>query len=335
MEKVFISIVIPARNAGDIIEKCLKSIIQLDYPQEKIEIIVADGLSSDHTAEISRKYNAKVINNHGKTVVAARNIGFKAAHGELIAFTDADCEVDKNWLNNCLKYFDDENVAGIGGPNLIPIDERPFGKAVGLIFEYAYKFRAGAPTKVYSKPIESRSHGSNAIYRASILGKVLPIEETTVAGEDVLMNEAIKKLHFKLLYVPDVIVYHHRRTTAHSWWRQMRWYGAGRVLLSRKTRGMINLPYLFAGIFIPLFLLLCLITLLVNFRLFEILILIVIIILFLSMLLSYFRVKSIIVSANTPLVIIIGLSAWSYGYVQELLFKNVLIPSNNKNDSKF
>ena len=149
MEQPFISVVIPARNAEDIIENCLKSLRELDYPKDRMEVIIADGLSTDRTREIAESYGAKVIANPGLRVVSGRNIGFEAAQGELIAFSDADCVMDRYWLKNSIKYFEDERVAGIGGPNLVPQSESAFGKAAGFLFDYAFSFGGGAPTRVY------------------------------------------------------------------------------------------------------------------------------------------------------------------------------------------
>ena len=100
MEEPFISVVIPARNAEDIIANCLKSLEELDYPKDRFEVLVVDGLSTDRTREIAKNHGATVVENPGLRVVSARNTGFEAAQGELIAFSDADCVMDRNWLKN-------------------------------------------------------------------------------------------------------------------------------------------------------------------------------------------------------------------------------------------
>jgi len=122
MEKLtslpFISIIIPAKNEEKLIRSCITSLHALDYPKEKLEIIVVDGLSTDQTDIVARELGATVISNVKQIVSPGRNIGFENAKGELIAFTDADCIVDKNWLASSVKYFEqDETVACVGGPN--------------------------------------------------------------------------------------------------------------------------------------------------------------------------------------------------------------------------
>ena len=115
-----VSIIIPVRNEAGLLKNCLESISNLDYPKERIEVVIADGMSTDGTAEVARQYGARVVLNEKKTVSPGRNVAFKPAKGEIIAFTDADCIVDKNWIKNSLKYFDDANAACVGGLTLPP-----------------------------------------------------------------------------------------------------------------------------------------------------------------------------------------------------------------------
>jgi cellulose synthase/poly-beta-1,6-N-acetylglucosamine synthase-like glycosyltransferase len=331
MREPLISIVIPVRNAASLIGKCLESLTKLDYPKDKIEVIIADGESIDNTRSIAESYGAKVINNPGLRVVAGRNIGFAESKGELIAFSDADCIMDSGWLRNCVKYFEDEKVAGVGGPNLIPDSESPFGKAVGFIFDYAYFFNAGAPTKKYDKVIKSRFHGSNAIYRASILRLVMPVDEGMYEGEDVIMNTGIKKLGYELLYVPDVIVWHHRRTTVKRWWSQMFIYGLGKVLMRRRLAKTVSFPQLILGLSLPIMLIFFSVFLLINPMLTLLYILgIVLLISLLLIIWAFFSTKSMPTSINLPLAAAILPIAWSCGFMRELILPKK-IENTNKN----
>lgn len=316
----FVSVIIPTKNEEAQLGNCLRSLKDLDYPPERLEIIIADGLSSDRTREIAEGYGARVVLDHRKSVASGRNAAFAVARGELIAISDADCTMDRNWLRNCLKHFQDERVAGVGGPNLVPPDETDFGKAVGLIFEYAPYVTKAAHTRVLQKVIQARSHGSNAIYRADVLRRVIPVDEGLVGGEDVIMNQAIEDLGYKLLYVPDVIVHHYRRPTPLRWWRQMYRYGMGRVLLPRKRRGNLHPAHLVAGLSTPLFLTTTGILAAVNpvslLGLAAVLLLAAIS----SSIFAIFRTKSLGAGLNMPLVLAIFFCAWSSGFLHEFFF---------------
>jgi glycosyltransferase involved in cell wall biosynthesis len=90
VDEPFVSIIIPVKNEAYLLKNCLESINSLDYPKDKIEVIIADGLSTDNSSDIARQYGAKVIINHKQTVSPGRNIAFETARGHLVAFTDAD-----------------------------------------------------------------------------------------------------------------------------------------------------------------------------------------------------------------------------------------------------
>ncbi len=109
-----VSVVIPAYNEEKTIEKCIRSILSLDYPKKLLEIIVVNDCSKDSTEEIARglqKYGVKILtnkNNKGKSY--SLNRGIKAATGSLVACIDADSIVDKNALKNMVGYFSDKDV---------------------------------------------------------------------------------------------------------------------------------------------------------------------------------------------------------------------------------
>ena len=126
IDNPLISVIIPVKNQAALLSLCLDSLRQLDYPKEKIEIIVVDGLSTDDTRDVAQRYKTKLVTNEKQVVVSGRNRGFEESKGELIAFTDADCIFDPAWLKNSIKYFDKDKVGGVGGLSLQPQDSNSF-----------------------------------------------------------------------------------------------------------------------------------------------------------------------------------------------------------------
>ena len=102
MHTMKVSIIIPTKNNAGILEKCLKSIENLDYPKEELEVVIVDGHSEDGTVEIARKYGCRVVYESVGTIGGARNIGVQNSNGEFIVFTDADCVAERDWLKNLL-----------------------------------------------------------------------------------------------------------------------------------------------------------------------------------------------------------------------------------------
>ncbi|MFX1519417.1 MAG: glycosyltransferase [Promethearchaeota archaeon] len=116
----FVSIVVPTRNEEKKIEACLRSILNLDFPKEKYEILVIDGKSTDRTVEIASKYPVRIIENPKYKIGPAHNIGIKEAKGDIIVFTDADAQVDTHWLKFLVEHFSNPDVGCvIGGQTCI------------------------------------------------------------------------------------------------------------------------------------------------------------------------------------------------------------------------
>lgn len=316
----FISVVIPARNAEQLLPSCLESLNNLDYPREKFEVIIADGLSCDNTRKIAEEYGARVITNPGRTVVAGRNVGFEAARGELIAFSDVDCMMDKNWLRNSVKYFSNAKVACVGGPNLTPDNETVFGKAVGFVFNQRFFAAGSVHARVLKQIKEARSiPGCNAIYRREVLKKVMPMDEKLVEAEDAQMNQNILDLGYKLLYTPDVFLWHYRRSSPRKLWYQMYRYAIGRVIVGKRNPKMLNATYVGIGFAIPLLLIISIISYLVEPLYFALLWGLFIVAGLFFTFLALIQTKSLGIALNVPFVISIIALAWSFGFLRQLI----------------
>ena len=148
----------------------------------------------------------------------------------------------------------------------------------------------------------------------------MPIDETVIGGEDVIMNDKIMDLGYKLLYVPDVLVYHYRRPNIKSWWKSMYRYGMGRVILPRHRKGEVSLLHIIAGWSVPIFIVVVSIMVATNpIWLLYLLAFLLLVCLGLYWL-AYLSTKSNEVGLYMPIVMVIFIVAWSCGYMHELLF---------------
>lgn len=114
--KPFISVVIPAYNEEQYLPACLDAFNKQTYPRNKFEIIVVDNNSKDRTATIAKDAHAIVIAEKAQGHVFALNAGMQKAKGEIIAITDADTQVNKDWLATIENVFQDKEVAAVTGP---------------------------------------------------------------------------------------------------------------------------------------------------------------------------------------------------------------------------
>ncbi len=115
----YVSVVIPTLNSGKTLDECLRSITGQDWPPERLEIIMADGGSTDSTLDIARlavshtRVSIRVVGNPLRTGEAGKAAGLKEARGELIAFIDSDNVLpDSGWLRRMAEPFNDPEVAG-------------------------------------------------------------------------------------------------------------------------------------------------------------------------------------------------------------------------------
>ena len=110
-----ISVIIPAKDAADTIANCLRAVFSQRYVGTDYEVIVVDDGSTDNTPEIAKRLGARVIHQDNAGPAAARNAGADAAHGEILAFTDADCVPSPEWLLHLTGPFRDAQVIGTKG----------------------------------------------------------------------------------------------------------------------------------------------------------------------------------------------------------------------------
>ena len=246
----FVSIIVPARNEEKVIKECIDSLLNLDYPKNKYEIIVADGMSTDKTREIVKGYGKKVklILNKKINAAAGRNLGLKHARGKIIAFTDADCVVDKKWLKNLAKELKPNTV--VGGANLPSKNTGYFSRAVSYALGTFFGSAGSAQSYVYKKKTEVKSvPNANAMYWKSDILKVGGYDERFTTGQDAELNYRLRKARVKFYFIPDAKVWPKMRATPLKFAKRMFQYGFARAQFMKKHKTPLNPIYAFTPIF--------------------------------------------------------------------------------------
>src|SRR5262245_6351178 len=115
------SLVIPCRNEADSIERCLRSILGAEQPEGHVEVIVADGMSSDGTRAILEKLRkqeprVRIIDNAARVASAGLNAAIKAARGKFIIRMDAHAEYAPDYVKQCVDALKQINGDNVGGP---------------------------------------------------------------------------------------------------------------------------------------------------------------------------------------------------------------------------
>ncbi len=111
-----VSIIIPVRNRPEEIAACLNSLRTLEYPSERLEIIVVDDASEDRTRSVVSRFPVRLISVQERSRASyCRNLGAMEAKGEILAFIDSDCLADSLWLRELVPAFEHPSVGVVGG----------------------------------------------------------------------------------------------------------------------------------------------------------------------------------------------------------------------------
>jgi mycofactocin glycosyltransferase len=227
----FVSIIVAVYNRAHEIGPCLESIMGLDYPETKREIIVVDDGSIDETPLIAARYDVKLIEeekNRGQS--AARNEGVAAARGDIVAFTDSDCIALPGWLRELVPYFEDSRNVLVGGYvasyfTTSRLDRYEEVKSP-LCMGDRTVVGCGAGTDFYVPTC-------NLLVKKEAYVRVGGLNEEQRVGEDVDLCWKLKEEGFRLVYVPKGRVRHkHRNQFLQTFSRRFD-YGTSEPLLHR------------------------------------------------------------------------------------------------------
>ena len=222
-----ITVIIPVKNEEDKIEQCLEAVFGQTI--QPFEVIVIDAHSTDNTVGNAKKFPVRVFYEDYHTRAGACQIGVNNAKGDFIAFTDADCIPERNWLENLVKEFDD-GIVGVGG-GIINIGEGLWEKSI----KFAMETFLGSANSVQGRFFRDKRYvksisGCNSIYRRKDILKVGGFNVISPGAEDAELNR--KLLEFgKLIYTPDAIISHNHRWNLKEFTKKMFRYGYERGLI--------------------------------------------------------------------------------------------------------
>ncbi len=201
MSALSVSVVIPAMNEASRISRCLASVLDQDYPRERMEVVVVDNGSTDATASVARQFPVRVVEEARQGVAGARNTGIRAARGEIIAFIDADCVAKPDWLRELLSVSDDKTIGCFVG-DILPM------QGGGLISDYIHHRRLISQEVLLSSfpPVAA---GANIAYRKSVFEAIGYYDEKFTEGEDGdLFWRFVKSKKLQYRFQRQAVVFH-------------------------------------------------------------------------------------------------------------------------------
>lgn len=245
----FVSVMVPAHNEAVVIEKTVKSLLNLSYPKDRYEIIVINDNSSDNSAEILKRIqdnnkdrNLIVINtdsvNGGKGKSNSLNIGFEKSKGELLAIYDADNTPEKNALKYLVQtILEDDKLGAVIGKF------RCRNKNVNLLTKFinieTLTFQWMAQAGRWQLFNLCTIPGTNFVIRRSII-EGMGGWDTKAVTEDTEISFRMYRMGYKIKFMPKAITWEQEPQTLNVWIRQRTRWAKGNTYVVVK-----NFKYLF------------------------------------------------------------------------------------------
>lgn len=238
------SVIICVHNRALQIAACLDSLLALDF--ENFEIIAVDDASTDSTVEVLENYRERsdsstpvrvVRNSRNLGVSGARNAGIEAARGEVIAFTDSDCTVDRQWLTKLAAPFSDPRIGAVSGQ----VEDAPARSYA----ERAYR----GTCRIHPAGVQARNLvGCNMAFRGGVLRRHLfdPALRYGCDEDDVAWR--IRREGLGIAHVPDALVLHDHHLDARGYLRMAYRQGQGSAQFWRKQGRLLGRDLIFLAL---------------------------------------------------------------------------------------
>lgn len=249
-----VSVIMPIKNEEKYIERSLGAVYDQDYPAPLMEILVIDGNSTDRTKEIidglakRSKFQIKVLDNPSGIVPKALNIGIKNAVGEIIIRVDGHCEIQSDYVRECVDHLLSCKVDCVGGvvdtvgetfmaQNIASAMSASFG-----VGDVDFRVSDGATKLTDSVPFPA--------YKKTIFERIGLFDEDMLCNEDDEFNYRLLQMGGQILLVGGLKTRYHSRSTLTSLWNQYFRYGLWKVRVMQKHPKQMRLRHFIPALFV-------------------------------------------------------------------------------------
>jgi glycosyltransferase involved in cell wall biosynthesis len=219
-----VTVIVPCRNEERFIGQCLDAIVWNDYPKDRLEVLVVDGMSQDRTREIVADYERRhtfirLLENPKKSIPAAMNIGVRHAKGETIIKMDAHSTCQPDHISACVQYQREYRAENVGGVcRILPGARSTVARAIAL--GLAHPFGSGnALIKVGADKPAWADTAAFGCYRREVFDRIGLFNEKLLGSSDMDVNVRIRAAGGGILLVPEIVIDYSADATLRAFWK--------------------------------------------------------------------------------------------------------------------
>ena len=244
-----VTIVVPCRNEERYIVECLDSILACDYPPDRLEVLVVDGMSDDGTRTVLAEYSARnplvrVLDNPRRITPVALNLAIRAARGEVIVRMDAHVVYPRNYVSRLVAALDEFGADNVGAVlRTLPANQTAMAKAIAIGMSHPFGvgtsyFRIGTDQPRWVDTI------AFFCIRRATFDRVGMFDEELIRHQDGEFNARLIRSGGRILLIPDVVSYYYARATLRQVGRMFYQYGYFKPLVAKKLGRFMTLRQL-------------------------------------------------------------------------------------------
>jgi len=251
----FVTVIMPVRNEAAYIERSLGSVLTQDYPPDRLEILVVDGMSTDGTRERvlqSANHNPqsaiRLLDNPACIVPSALNIGLTCAQGDIFVRVDGHCQIPPDYVTRCVELLQSAKVDCAGGA-IDTIGETPIAQTIAVAMSSSFGVGGSAFRTVRDRTLFVDTLAFGAYTRAAI-ERCGRFDEELVRNQDEEYNYRLRGLGGQLLLSSQIRSCYYSRGTLNGLWRQYFQYGLWKVRVLQKHPRQMQIRQFIPPIFV-------------------------------------------------------------------------------------
>jgi glycosyltransferase involved in cell wall biosynthesis len=255
LERPLVTAVIPCRNEARYIGPCLESLIACDYPKDRLEVLVCDGMSDDGTRAIVAGYAARhpfirLVDNPRRITPCAMNAGIREARGDVIMPMGAHAVYSSSYVSLLVRALQETGADNVGGVLVtLPASDTPLARALAVGLSHPFGvgnsyFRIGASER---RMVDTVPFGC---YRRAVFDRIGLFDEELVRNQDDELNGRLLKQGGRIMLIPEVVSHYYARSSLGQVARMFYQYGYFKPLAAWKVGQIMTVRQLVPALFV-------------------------------------------------------------------------------------